>query len=51
MHQKDGAGNIFFDSSHAYFQLFFSVTDNSGRVFLQILHLNLWLIHFQTYEH
>ena len=34
MHQKDAAGNIFFDSSHfAYFQLFFS-----------ILHLNLWLI-------
>ena len=30
---------------------YFSVTDNSGRVFLQILHLNLRLIHGVMLKH
>ena len=30
---------------------YFSVTDNSGRVFLQILHLNLQLIHGVMLKH
>ena len=52
MHQKDAAGNIFADSSHFdYFQFFFSVTGNSGRVVLQILYLNLRLIHGAILKH
>ena len=49
---KDADSNISFDGSYlTHFQLFCSVSSNIGRVFFQILYLNLRLIYRVGLKH